>query len=323
MTTQALTLKPMTPYITPVYKIATKASTHLSAPIFTAPCTAPSTSATATDVPRAMPLISLESLEKVPAKPMAMAFKQLSLVDQLKDPAIQIQQLSKTYAQHQVLHALDLNIQKGEFVAIVGRSGCGKSTLLRLIAQLESPSHGRVTFPQSSMDTEASYTAKLRVMFQDARLLPWQSVLQNVQLGLAQSQLQSAQCILDRVGLREFSGQWPTQLSGGQRQRVALARALAHRPNILLLDEPLGALDALTRLDMQALIEQLWLEQGFTAVLVTHDIAEAVQLADRVILLEDGHISAEFSVNLQRPRRKNAKFAEIEQKILQAVLSKR
>lgn len=160
-------------------------------------------------------------------------------------------------------------------------------------------------------------------MFQDARLLPWKSVLQNVQLGLAQSEHRSARQILDRVGLSAFAMQWPTLLSGGQRQRVALARALAHRPELLLLDEPLGALDALTRLEMQALIEQLWVEHDFTAVLVTHDITEAVQLADRVILLENGHISAEFRVNLQRPRKKNAEFAEIEQKILEAVLSKR
>ena len=244
-------------------------------------------------------------------------------MDRRADPAIRIQQLSKHYAQQKVLSDLDLDIQAGEFVAIVGRSGCGKSTLLRLIAQLEQPSHGTVAFPQSNADSTVSHAAKLRVMFQDARLLPWKSVLQNVQLGLAQSEHQSARQILDRVGLSAFAMQWPTLLSGGQRQRVALARALAHRPELLLLDEPLGALDALSRLEMQALIEQLWTEHDFTAVLVTHDITEAVQLADRVILLENGHISAEFRVNLQRPRKKNAEFAEIEQKILEAVLSKR
>ena len=114
---------------------------------------------------------------------------------------------------------------------------------------------------------------------------------------------------------------WPAQLSGGQRQRAALARALSHTPRILLLDEPLGALDALTRLDMQSLIERLWLEQGFTTILVTHDVSEAVQLADRIILLDKGHIAHQFAVDLPRPRQKNARFAELEQQVLSAVLS--
>lgn len=236
------------------------------------------------------------------------------------DPAIQISQLSKIYAGNTVLNDLNLNIQAGEFVAIVGRSGCGKSTLLRLIAQLEQPTQGGIKL-QSSTRHSAHTPATLRVMFQDPRLLPWQSVLKNVQLGLKKSDHPRAQHLLEQVGLGEFTSRWPTELSGGQRQRVALARALSHQPQILLLDEPLGALDALTRLDMQALIEKLWTEHGFTALLVTHDITEAVQLADRVILLDKGKISAEFRLNLQRSRRKNAEFAEIEQKILEAVLS--
>lgn len=316
MTTQQLTAKPIRSYIAP-----------MSTTTVTPPTSTPTTTATTT--PTSMPLKpfetleTLETLERVPSSPTGAELDEISFVDRRADPAIRIQQLSKRYAQHIVLSDLDLDIQAGEFVAIVGRSGCGKSTLLRLIAQLEQPSHGMVEFPQSSTDSTVSHAAKLRVMFQDARLLPWKSVLQNVQLGLAQSEHQSARQILDRVGLSAFATQWPTLLSGGQRQRVALARALAHRPELLLLDEPLGALDALTRLEMQALIEQLWTERDFTAVLVTHDITEAVQLADRVILLENGHISAEFRVNLQRPRKKNAEFAEIEQKILEAVLSKR
>lgn len=310
MTTQQLTAKPIRSYIAP-----------MSTTTVTPPTSTPTTTATTT--PTSMPLKPFETLERVPSSPTGAELDEVSFVDRRADPAIRIQQLSKRYAKQKVLSDLDLDIQAGEFVAIVGRSGCGKSTLLRLIAQLEQPSHGTVEFPQSNADSTVSHAAKLRVMFQDARLLPWKSVLQNVQLGLAQSEHRSSRQILDRVGLSAFAMQWPTLLSGGQRQRVALARALAHRPELLLLDEPLGALDALTRLEMQALIEQLWVEHDFTAVLVTHDITEAVQLADRVILLENGHISAEFRVNLQRPRKKNAEFAEIEQKILEAVLSKR
>ncbi|MDP7964636.1 ATP-binding cassette domain-containing protein, partial [Acinetobacter baumannii] len=149
----------------------------------------------------------------------------------------------------------------------------------------------------------------IRVMFQDPRLLPWRNILQNVQLGLPKSQHALAEELLEKVGLKEKAGQWPSQLSGGQRQRTALARALSHTPRILLLDEPLGALDALTRLEMQSLIERLWKEQGFTAILVTHDVSEAVQLADRIILLDKGQIAQSFQVNLPRPRKKSITFA--------------
>ena len=145
--------------------------------------------------------------------------------------------------------------------------------------------------------------------------------MQNVQLGLAKSQHGLAEQLLEKVGLKEKAAQWPAQLSGGQRQRAALARALSHAPCILLLDEPLGALDALTRLEMQNLIERLWKEQGFTAILVTHDVSEAVQLADRIILLDQGHIAHNFQVNLPRPRKKSIAFAQLEQQVLNAVLA--
>lgn len=232
-----------------------------------------------------------------------------------------IEQLHKFYGDIQVLEDLNLHIQSGEFLAIVGRSGCGKSTLLRLIADLEQPSYGQIKFKSAQNFREGITSADIRVMFQDPRLLPWKSILQNVQLGLDKQTYPKAQQLLEKVGLEEKSGFWPTQLSGGQRQRTALARALSHTPKILLLDEPLGALDALTRLDMQRLIEQLWQEQGFTAILVTHDVNEAVQLADRIILLDQGHIAQQFKVELPRPRQKDAKFVEIEQKVLQAVLA--
>ncbi len=211
---------------------------------------------------------------------------------------ILIEQLYKFYAEVKVLEDLDLQIKAGEFVAIVGRSGCGKSTLLRLIAQLEKPSYGEIKFQSARNFREGISSADIRVMFQDPRLLPWKSVLANVQLGLSKHQHALASTLLEKVGLKDKASQWPAQLSGGQRQRVALARALSHSPRILLLDEPLGALDALTRLEMQNLIEQLWKEQGFTAVLVTHDVSEAVQLADRIILLDQGHIAQDFKVNL-------------------------
>lgn len=234
---------------------------------------------------------------------------------------ILIQQLHKLYGEVQVLENLDLHIQAGEFIAIVGRSGCGKSTLLRLVADLEQPSSGAIKFKSAQNFKEGILSSDIRVMFQDPRLLPWKNVRQNIQLGLKIQNYPKVQQLLEKVGLESKADFWPTQLSGGQRQRIALARALSHTPKILLLDEPLGALDALTRLDMQRLIEQLWREQGFTAILVTHDVNEAVQLADRIILLDQGHIAQQFKVDLPRPRQKNVMFAEIEQKVLQAVLA--
>ena len=234
---------------------------------------------------------------------------------------IHIEQLYKFYGQVKVLEDLDLHIKPGEFVAIVGRSGCGKSTLLRLVADLEQPSYGEIKFKSARHLREGITSDDIRVMFQDPRLLPWRSIEQNVQLGLPKEQHTNASLMLEKVGLKEKSALWPTQLSGGQRQRTALARALSHKPRILLLDEPLGALDALTRLEMQNLIEKLWTEQGFTAILVTHDVSEAVQLADRIILLDKGLIAKQFDVNLPRPRQKGNKFSVLEQEVLNAVLA--
>ena len=234
---------------------------------------------------------------------------------------IYIEQLHKFYGQVKVLEDLDLHIQPGEFLAIVGRSGCGKSTLLRLIADLEQPSYGEIKFKSARHLREGITSDDIRVMFQDPRLLPWRSIEKNVQLGLPKERHENASELLKKVGLEEKAALWPSQLSGGQRQRTALARALSHKPRILLLDEPLGALDALTRLDMQNLIEKLWTEQGFTAILVTHDVSEAVQLADRIILLDKGHIAKEFKVDLPRPRKKGIDFANLEQQVLNAVLA--
>ena len=234
---------------------------------------------------------------------------------------ILIEQLHKFYGNVKVLEDLDLHITAGEFVAIVGRSGCGKSTLLRLVADLEQPSYGEIKFKSLRNFREGITSSDIRVMFQDPRLLPWKNILSNVQLGLNKTHFPKATQLVEKVGLKEKATLWPSQLSGGQRQRVALARALSHTPRILLLDEPLGALDALTRLDMQSLIEKLWLEQGFTTILVTHDVSEAVQLADRIILLDKGRIAQQFNIDLPRPRQKSMAFTTLEQQVLNAVLS--
>ncbi|WP_035060535.1 ATP-binding cassette domain-containing protein [Andreprevotia chitinilytica] len=233
--------------------------------------------------------------------------------------ALTIRTLSKRFGDQTVLKALDLDIRAGEFVAIVGRSGCGKSTLLRLIAGLEAPSTGTIRADGSPLDTGHFDT---RLMFQDARLLPWKTVLQNVGLGLTGKWHDRAQAALAEVGLAEHADKWPSQLSGGQRQRVALARALIHEPQLLLLDEPLGALDALTRIEMQQLIERVWLRHRFTVLLVTHDVEEAVALGDRVLLVEDGQVGLDLPVHLLRPRsRSTSGFAALEEQVLSRVLS--
>ncbi|MCP3656909.1 ATP-binding cassette domain-containing protein [Herbaspirillum sp.] len=229
---------------------------------------------------------------------------------------LRLRALSKSFSGRTVLHDIDLDIEPGEFVAIVGRSGCGKSTLLRLVAQLDGASGGEVVY-----EHEGSGEPEIRIMFQDARLLPWKRVQANVALGLPKQAAPQALHALRQVGLDQRAGEWPAVLSGGQRQRVALARALVHDPQLLLLDEPLGALDALTRIEMQALIESLWRERGFTALLVTHDVQEAIALADRVLLIEDGHVALDQRIELARPRsRGQAQFAALEEAILARVL---
>lgn len=231
--------------------------------------------------------------------------------------------LKKSFKNQEVLQGIDLQVKPGEFIAIVGRSGCGKSTLLRLIAGLTEPSAGSVFLDGRKLHR---LDPRVRIMFQDARLLPWQRVLANVELGLLGSKAncrQKAEQVLQQVGLKERTHEWPAVLSGGQRQRVALARALASEPGLLLLDEPLGALDALTRIEMQHLLERLWQEQRFTALLITHDVEEAVVLADRVILIENGQIAMNVPVSLPRPRQRgNAVFARTVETILQRVMGK-
>lgn len=231
---------------------------------------------------------------------------------------LHLNSISKSYGENRVLSGLELHIAAGQFVALVGRSGGGKSTLLRLLAGLEAPDDGELlagTTPLASMQDDT------RMMFQDARLLPWKSVIDNVGLGLRDNWRDAARQALAAVGLEERAGEWPAALSGGQKQRVALARALIHRPGLLLLDEPLGALDALTRLEMQDLIVSLWQEHGFTVLLVTHDVSEAVAMADRVLMIEEGKIGLDIAIDVPRPRRTGqARLAELEAEVLDRVM---
>jgi sulfonate transport system ATP-binding protein len=239
--------------------------------------------------------------------------------------SVAIRNVSIAFSGRTVLENFDIEISAGEFVAIVGRSGCGKSTLLRSVAGLETPQAGTIIVGEvAGHVSENSKKPDVRVMFQDSRLLPWRRILPNVVLGLEPALIPQARKVLAQVGLAERANDWPATLSGGQRQRVALARALVHDPNLLLLDEPLGSLDALTRIEMQQLIEDVWRSRGFTAMLVTHDVAEAISLADRVILIEGGRVALDEVVNLPRPRtRGSARFAALEERILERVLQPR
>jgi sulfonate transport system ATP-binding protein len=234
--------------------------------------------------------------------------------------SLTIRNLRKSFGTNEVLRDIDLHVPAGQFVAIVGRSGCGKSTLLRLIAGLESIDAGSVSFGDQLQPQD------VRVMFQEPRLLPWARVLANVEVGLggerklpdAQPRAENA---LAEVGLSDKRAQWPAVLSGGQKQRVALARALVGNPRLLAFDEPLGALDALTRISMQRLLGRVWRNQGFTAILVTHDVSEAVALADRVLVIEGGQIAHDIDVDIRRPRQRgSAELARLEGSILDELL---
>jgi sulfonate transport system ATP-binding protein len=237
--------------------------------------------------------------------------------------ALTLRGVRKAFGAKTVLNGVDLHVPAGQFLTVVGRSGCGKSTLLRLIAGLDEPSAG--TIEVAGVSERRARLA--RIMFQEPRLLPWARVDANVAIGLGPAAdhaeaLNRSREALDTVGLVDRAGEWPSTLSGGQKQRVALARALVSAPRILALDEPLGALDALTRIEMQRLLEQVWLSNDFTAILVTHDVTEAVALGDRIVLIDHGAIAADISVALPRPRQRgSAEFARVEGAILERLLT--
>ncbi len=207
----------------------------------------------------------------------------------------ELREVNKWYGDHHVLADVSIRIGEGEIVALIGRSGSGKSTVLRVFAGLSSDHTG-----------ERTVTGAPALAFQEPRLFPWRDVHTNVVYGLNRTKLggEEARSRADRaladVGLAERAGVWPSTLSGGQAQRVSLARALVAEPELLLLDEPFGALDALTRLTMRGLLLDLWREHGFGVLLVTHDVDEAVALADRVLVLEEGRVI--HTLTIDEPR---------------------
>jgi NitT/TauT family transport system ATP-binding protein len=220
-----------------------------------------------------------------------------------------------------VLEDVSLTIKPGEFVALLGPSGCGKSTLLRLVAGLENPKAG--VLRENDLRIKGPHPSRV-VVFQDPTLFPWRSVWDNVALGLEaqgilKSQRHRVDAALDLVGLSAFRNAYPHQLSGGMAQRVALARALVNDPKILILDEPLGKLDSLTRITMQAEIVSLWQRKGLTALLVTHDVEEALFLANRVIVLSDrpARVKADILVDRPYPRHRGDSYlADLRKQIL-------
>lgn len=206
--------------------------------------------------------------------------------------AVAIRGLSRSFGDNTVLDGLDLDIAAGSFVALLGRSGSGKSTLLRTLAGLDPAPAGTVSVPPERA-----------VVFQEARLVPWKRVRRNITLGLRERDPdRHAETVLTEVGLSHRADAWPLTLSGGEAQRAALARAFVRDPKLLLLDEPFAALDALTRLRMQRLVATLWERRRPAVLLVTHDVDEALLLADRVLILADGKILSDTPVPLPRPR---------------------
>jgi len=210
----------------------------------------------------------------------------------IADPVARVRRLERHFLGRQVLQSLDLDVYPGEFVALLGRSGSGKSTLLRALAGLDRGVTG-----------EIAVDGNVAVAFQEPRLLPWLKVLQNIALGLrVAAPEEAARRALHEVGLAGHASAWPLTLSGGEAQRASLARALVRQPRLLLLDEPFSALDALTRMAMHDLVRQLWELHRPAVLMVTHDVDEALALADRALVLRDGRIASSLTVPLERPR---------------------
>jgi sulfonate transport system ATP-binding protein len=227
------------------------------------------------------------------------------------DGSVSLVGLTRRFGERAVLDGLSVSIPAGQFVALLGRSGSGKSTLLRALAGLDHDvaGSGRLSVP-----------ANTSVVFQDSRLLPWRRVLANVLFGRARSTREAGRRILAEVGLEGRERAWPVELSGGEQQRVALARSLVHEPALLLADEPFGALDALTRLKMHQLLRDLVRRHRPTVLLVTHDVDEAIVLADRVLVLDGGRIAIDHEVDLPEPRsHRDPGFLEIRELLLRAL----
>jgi sulfonate transport system ATP-binding protein len=205
---------------------------------------------------------------------------------------VSVRGLTRRFGDRAILDGLDLDIESGQFVALLGASGCGKSTLLRILADLDRAIEGTVEVAQ-----------RRAVAFQAPRLMPWKKVWRNVALGLpGRPDRRRAVAALEEVGLGQRTDVWPKTLSGGEAQRASLARALVREPDLLLLDEPFSALDALTRLKTQTLVGELWQRRDCAVLLVTHDVDEALTLADRVLVMNNGRIGYDAPVELDRPR---------------------
>jgi ABC-type nitrate/sulfonate/bicarbonate transport system ATPase subunit len=220
----------------------------------------------------------------------------------------------------QVLNDINLDVAPGEFISIVGQSGCGKTTFLRLVVGLESEYEGEILLDGRKLNGP---DLNRGVVFQDHRLLPWLTIEQNVGLGLKKSRngdgRSTVQEHLELVGLKGFEKSYPHHLSGGMSQRAAIARALVNRPRILLLDEPLGALDALTRMYMHQELERIWEQEGISMIMVTHDVDEAIYLSDRIVIMSSrpGTIKRIIPVDLARPRdRASFDFIRIREEVL-------
>jgi sulfonate transport system ATP-binding protein len=222
------------------------------------------------------------------------------------ETAVRLRGVRRAFGDHVVLDGIDLDVPAGQILAVLGRSGCGKSTLLRALAGLDGDVQGDLTV-----------VSPRAVVFQEPRLLPWKRVWRNVALGIDGDAERRAHDALAEVELTHRATAWPLTLSGGESQRAALARALVREPALLLLDEPFGALDALTRIRMHALLAQLTARHAPTVVLVTHDVDEAVLLADRAVVLADGGIQADITIDVPAPRRRTEPgFAHARRRLL-------